>query len=388
MLTPALWIGLGALVAMMLLRLGSGRRERHASSVALAAAVWVGGGRADDQRRLQRQPRYLVMPAAVACVLAGTGIGWLIRRPARGVVGGGLAVARCPSGRGGLRAPQRAAASTRSGVVYYQARLTDGLARRHRASRRPGSPEGVRDRLHRRRSRCPRGLVPEQHTTAVPPPALRRCAARGSGRRAALAHRHATAVPSRASTSLGGEPACNAAIAGGWRIVAAAVPRVSALRRRPRRRRGWPRLRRGARWPSRVPDRLALAFLAGVSLALRTQAIHARYWIDEGLSVGISSHPLSDIPGVLRQDGSPPLYYLLLNLWMSVFGSGEARHPCAVGDVRAARSCPSRWSARVRCSATRAAWFAAVLATLNPFLTYYAQETRMYALVALLTSTS
>ena len=69
---------------------------------------------------------------------------------------------------------------------------------------------------------------------------------------------------------------------------------------------------------------MALAFLVGVSLALRTHAIHARFWIDEGLSVGISSHRLVDIPDVLRQDGSPPLYYLLLNVWMHVFGSGEA----------------------------------------------------------------
>ena len=37
--------------------------------------------------------RYLIMPAAVACVLAGTGIGWLIRAlPARWF-GGGFAVA-------------------------------------------------------------------------------------------------------------------------------------------------------------------------------------------------------------------------------------------------------------------------------------------------------
>ena len=48
---------------------------------------------------------------------------------------------------------------------------------------------------------------------------------------------------------------------------------------------------------------MALAFLVGVSLALRTHAIHARFWIDEGLSVGVSSHSLTDIPGVLRLDG-------------------------------------------------------------------------------------
>ena len=71
---------------------------------------------------------------------------------------------------------------------------------------------------------------------------------------------------------------------------------------------------------------LVLAFLVGLSLALRTQAIHARFWIDEGLSVGISSHPLGDIPGVLRNDGSPPLYYLILKLWTSSdFGRLTAR---------------------------------------------------------------
>lgn len=42
---------------------------------------------------------------------------------------------------------------------------------------------------------------------------------------------------------------------------------------------------------------LGLAFLVGVSLALRTQAIHARFWIDEGLSVGISSHPFATSRG-------------------------------------------------------------------------------------------
>ena len=62
-----------------------------------------------------------------------------------------------------------------------------------------------------------------------------------------------------------------------------------------------------------------------LSLLLRTTALHARYWIDEGLSVGIASHPFCRHPGVLRQDGSPPLYYLLLHVWMALFGDGEAR---------------------------------------------------------------
>ena len=34
-------------------------------------------------------------------------------------------------------------------------------------------------------------------------------------------------------------------------------------------------------------------------------------WLDEALSVNIASLPLGDIPDALRQDGHPPLYYLV-----------------------------------------------------------------------------
>jgi mannosyltransferase len=128
---------------------------------------------------------------------------------------------------------------------------------------------------------------------------------------------------------------------------------------------------------------MALAFLVGVSLALRSQAIHARFWIDEGLSVGISSHPLLHIPGLLRQDGSPPLYYMLLSVWMDVFGSGEARTH-ALSIVFALATVPVSWFGARTLFGDRAAWIAALLAAINPFLTYYSEETRMYTLVALL----
>ncbi len=128
---------------------------------------------------------------------------------------------------------------------------------------------------------------------------------------------------------------------------------------------------------------IGVAFLAGVSLSLRTTAIHGRYWIDEGLSVGISSHPFFDIPGVLRQDGSPPLYYLVLSLWMDVFGVGEARTH-ALSIAFSVAMVPAAFMFGRALFGMRAAWYAALLAAINPFLTYYAQETRMYALVALL----
>src|SRR3712207_7245174 len=60
-----------------------------------------------------------------------------------------------------------------------------------------------------------------------------------------------------------------------------------------------------------------------LSLIVRTRALDAPFWIDEALSVGISSQPLSELPALLRQDGSPPLYYALLHGWIAVAGSSE-----------------------------------------------------------------
>src|SRR3954468_5414863 len=74
---------------------------------------------------------------------------------------------------------------------------------------------------------------------------------------------------------------------------------------------------------ARVAVPLGLAALTLLSLALRTNELGIGLWIDEGLSVGISDRPLSGIPHALRLDGSPPLYYLLLHVWMSVFGTSE-----------------------------------------------------------------
>src|SRR3954452_1717116 len=70
-----------------------------------------------------------------------------------------------------------------------------------------------------------------------------------------------------------------------------------------------------------LPAGAALLALAVAVAALRSHALDAPLWMDEGISIGIASHPLGAIPSVLSHDGSPPLYYLLLNLWMSVFGS-------------------------------------------------------------------
>ncbi len=128
---------------------------------------------------------------------------------------------------------------------------------------------------------------------------------------------------------------------------------------------------------------LFLGFLLLASLVLRTRALGASLWMDEGLSIGIASQPFFDIPGVLRQDGSPPLYYLMLSIWMDVVGNGPADTQglsVAISLLAVPLGLWAGWSLFGR----RAGLICAALAAFNPFLTYYAQETRMYSLLAVL----
>ena len=86
---------------------------------------------------------------------------------------------------------------------------------------------------------------------------------------------------------------------------------------------------------------------------------------------------------MLREDGSPPLYYLLLAVWTRLFGTGEqATH--ALSLTFALLAIPAAFWVADAIFGRRAAWIAALLATVSPFLTGYAQETRMYTLVMLL----
>ena len=126
-----------------------------------------------------------------------------------------------------------------------------------------------------------------------------------------------------------------------------------------------------------------VAALLVASLYLRTRALGASLWMDEGLSIGIASQPFFDIPGVLRQDGSPPLYYLLLNAWMAIFGRGPAETQ-ALSLVFALAFIPAALWAGWTLFGRRAGLIAAALGALNPFFTIYAQETRMYSLLGLL----
>lgn len=123
--------------------------------------------------------------------------------------------------------------------------------------------------------------------------------------------------------------------------------------------------------------------LVALSLVLRSRQLNAGFWIDEGLSVGIAHHHWSSIPGLLRQDGSPPAYYLLLGGWIRLFGDSErATHTLSL--IFGLACIPLAYVAGRAIFDRATGLVCAVLAALDPFLTYYAQETRMYELEAFL----
>ncbi|HEX5147359.1 MAG TPA: glycosyltransferase family 39 protein, partial [Conexibacter sp.] len=126
-----------------------------------------------------------------------------------------------------------------------------------------------------------------------------------------------------------------------------------------------------------------LVVLVLISAYVRTRAISGSFWMDEGLSVGIASHAFSAIPGVLRQDGSPPLYYMLLHVWMDAFGRDEtAVHWLSL--TASLLTIPAAMWAGWSLWGKRAGYVGAVVCALCPFLTAYGEEARMYALMALL----
>jgi len=127
---------------------------------------------------------------------------------------------------------------------------------------------------------------------------------------------------------------------------------------------------------------IVLTLLTAASAFARTRELSAAYWIDEGLSWGISSHHFFSIPHVLRQDGSPPLYYLMLHIWMKLFGtSEEATHVLSL--IPAIATVPVGYWAGRSLFGQRAGWFTAGLFAFDTYLTTYAQETRMYSWMVL-----
>ena len=124
-----------------------------------------------------------------------------------------------------------------------------------------------------------------------------------------------------------------------------------------------------------------LAVAVGLVLRFWTRS---DLWLDEALTVNIARLPVHDIPGYLKRDGAPPLYYLLLHFWMGMFGTSDVAVR-SLGGLFGVATIPLAWLAGQRLGGRVAAWAAMLLVATSPFAVHYDTETRMYSLVALLT---
>ena len=147
--------------------------------------------------------------------------------------------------------------------------------------------------------------------------------------------------------------------------------------------------RRALAGPWGLVDRLALPAILGLALALRLFRLGSdSLWYDEGWSVMVAHMDILSMPSfIVQNDTHPPLYYALLHAWVVIFGDSEA----------AVRSLSVVFSVLLvlvmyligRTLAGRAVGLAAALfAALSRFFVQYAQETRNYSLLGLLTGVS
>lgn len=142
-------------------------------------------------------------------------------------------------------------------------------------------------------------------------------------------------------------------------------------------------LRRLAAWLLGPGAWVVVGLLLLWSVFLRTRNLDAPFWIDEAISVGVADRPFLDIPAALQLDGNPPVYYLLLNVWIGLLGTTEvAAH--TLSTVFAVATVPVGFVMARKPFGTRAALATAAIAATLPYLTYFGQETRMYSMVAFL----
>jgi hypothetical protein len=141
-----------------------------------------------------------------------------------------------------------------------------------------------------------------------------------------------------------------------------------------------------ASWIMRHRGLLAIVALgAAVRFATLTQQ---SFWLDEAQA----AHELSLGWGAMldawnRAEWNPPLYLLIGWPWARLFGTGEASlHTLSA--LFGIALIPVVYAAGAELVTRRAGLWAAALAALNPFMIWYSQEAREYALLTLLSAIS
>lgn len=122
-----------------------------------------------------------------------------------------------------------------------------------------------------------------------------------------------------------------------------------------------------------------IGWILVILLAIRLVSLNQSLWLDEAISANVArNYSYGEIITKFSpSDFHPPLYYLMLKSWTSIFGNSEVslRLPSVIFSL-----------ITVYVVYLLAGPAAAGLAGFNPLLIYYSQEARMYSMVTMLTT--
>jgi len=130
---------------------------------------------------------------------------------------------------------------------------------------------------------------------------------------------------------------------------------------------------------------LAVLGLTLLGAALRFPTLDRQsFWLDELVTVSLLDHGLGDVlREVPRSEATPFVYYVVAWAWGSLFGLGEVGIR-TLSALAGTATIPVAYGAGAVLVSRRAGLVAAALVAVNPFLVWYSQEARSYALLALL----
>lgn len=131
-----------------------------------------------------------------------------------------------------------------------------------------------------------------------------------------------------------------------------------------------------------------LLFILLLATGLRFFRIgHQSYWNDEGNTLALTTYTWPEVVRAAAADIHPPGYYLVVKAWRLLTGESEfaLRGFSALAGVALVALL---YRLGREYFDERAALAAALLGAVNPFLIYYSQEARMYALLATLSAGS
>lgn len=120
-------------------------------------------------------------------------------------------------------------------------------------------------------------------------------------------------------------------------------------------------------------------FLLALAVRLADLTYHS-LWFDEVMSTYWAARPAPEIWRVglaLGQDKHPPLYYLMLHAWTSLFGGGDWAVRSLGALIGALAVLPAYGIGR-RLGGRPTAVLGSLLLAVNPFLVWYSQEARMF----------